>query len=86
MKWNEIRKQYPNKYILVEALKAYSCDKKRYIEDMTVVSCFEGTKKAWEEYKKIKHDSPSREFYIFHTSKETIEVVEQAFTGVRGAI
>ena len=86
MKWIEIRKQYPNKFILVEALKAYSYGEKRYIEDMTVVSYYNDAKKAWEEYKILSNDSPEREFYIFHTSKETIEVVEQTFTGVRGAI
>ena len=86
MKWSEVRKHYPGKVVLVEALKARSYDNKRYIEDMTVVSCHENTKEAWEEYKKLRKDSPAREFYIFHTSKEQIEVVEQTFTGVRGGL
>ncbi len=86
MKWSEIRKYYPNKFVLVEALKAHSSENKRYIEDMTVVSCYEDTTKAWADYKKLRQESPTREFYIFHTSKEDIEVVEQKFTGVRGAV
>ena len=86
MKWYEIRKQYPDQFVLVEALKAYSRDNKRYIEDMTVVACYDDTKKAWEDYKKFRHESSTREFYIFHTSKEKIEVLEQSFIGVRGAV
>ena len=86
MKWSVVREHYPNKVVLVEALKAYSYKKKRFIEDMTVVSCYEDTKKAWEDYKKHRHEFPTREFYIFHTSKKDIEVEEQTFTGVRGAV
>ena len=86
MKWHEIRKQYPGQFVLVEALKAYSRDNKRYIEDMTVVDCYEDTKKAWEEYKRYRLESPAREFYILHTSKEKVEVLEQSFIGVRGRV
>ena len=86
MKWSEVRKHYPDKVVLVEAIRAYSRENKRYIEDMTVVSCYDDTKKAWEKYKSLRSDSPTREFYIFHTSKEQIEVVEQTFTGVRDAV
>jgi hypothetical protein len=86
MKWHEIRKQYPEQFVLVEALKAYSRDHKRYIDDMTVVGCYEDTKKAWEDYKKYRLETPTREFYILHTSKEKIEVLEQPFIRVRGVI
>ena len=86
MKWSEVREHYPNKFVLIESLKAYSSNNKRYIEDMTVVSCYDDTKKAWEDYKKLRKDSPTRELYIFHTSKENVEVVEQAFSGVRGVV
>ena len=86
MKWSEVREHYPDKVVFVEALKAYSYDNKRYIEDMSVVSCYDDTTEAWKDYKKLRNDSPTREFYIFHTSKVQIKVVEQTFTGVRGAV
>ncbi len=86
MKWHEIRKQFPGQFVLVEALKAYSRDNKRYIDDMTVVDCYDDTKKAWEDYKKYRLESPTREFYILHTSKEKVEVLEQFFIGVRGVL
>lgn len=38
---------------------------------------------AWKEYKKLHLADPSREYYIFHTDHETIEVKEQKFIGVR---
>jgi len=86
MNWDEIKKQYPEKLVLVEAIKAFSGDNKRHIEEMTVVASYDDIKKAWENYKKLRKDFSNREFYIFHTSKEKIEVLEQPFGGIRGAI
>lgn len=84
MKWQEVRKQYPGQFVLVETLKAYSRDNKRCIEDMRVVGCYDDTKTAWDEYKKHRLGSPAGEFYILLTSKEKIEVLEHSFIGVRG--
>ncbi len=86
MKWGIIRKHYPNRIVLIEAIKTYSFQNKRYVEDMTVVSCHEDTKEAWAHYKKHRQDFPTREFYIFHTSKEEIVVIEETLVGVRGAV
>jgi hypothetical protein len=41
-------------------------------------------KTAWSGYKIHHKQNPDREFYIFYTSKENIEVVEEYVTGVRG--
>lgn len=86
MKWGEIRKHYPNRIVLIEVIKTYSFQNKRYVEDMTVVSSNYDTKEAWADYKKHRQDFPTREFYIFHTSKEEIVVIEETFIGFRGAV
>lgn len=83
MKWAEIRKQYPDRIVLIEAIKAFSKNRVRTIEDMTVVEDYVDSKEAWIGYKKYHKQYPEREFYIFHTGKENIEIIEQYFTGVR---
>ncbi|MCT4593132.1 MAG: hypothetical protein N4A57_02505 [Anaeromicrobium sp.] len=83
MKWNDVRSQYVDKWVLVEALKANSVDNKRIVKDMAVISDHTNSQDAWKEYKNLHLSDPSRELYIFHTSNEEIEVIEQRFMGVR---
>lgn len=84
MKWSNIREKYPDRWVLIEALSAKSFNRKRHIEEMSVLSDFIETKDAWSAYKKHHLAEPSREYYIFHTSNEFLEILEQPFTGVRG--
>lgn len=83
MNWNEITKNFPNRLVLVEALKATSQNRHRIIEEMSVVNEYEDAKEAWEGYKHHHKKDPQRERYIFHTSREQLEVVEEFFSGVR---
>lgn len=83
MKWEQIREQYPEQWVLVEAISAYSKDSIRHLEKLTVISTFPESSPVWKEYKKLHLVDPSREYYIFHTDHETIEVKEQKFIGVR---
>lgn len=84
MNWTNIRRKYPDRWVLVEALKAESHDRKRLIDEMSVLFDYADTKDAWNAYKQHHLSEPDREFYIFHTSNEELEVLEQPFTGVRG--
>lgn len=83
MKWKQIREQFPEQWVLVEAISAYSENSIRHLEELSVISNFPESTFAWKEYKKLHLADPSREYYIFHTDHETIEVKEQKFIGVR---
>ncbi|MCC3359020.1 hypothetical protein [Bacillus sp. REN16] len=86
LKWEKIREQYPEQWVLVEAISAFSKNSTRYFEELSVISNFPESTIAWKEYKKLHLNDPSREYYIFHTDHETIEVKEQKFIGVRRRI
>jgi hypothetical protein len=83
VKWEQVREQFPEQWVLVEAISAYSRNSIRYLQELSVISNFPESTFAWKEYKKLHLDAPSREYYIFHTDHETIEVKEQKFIGVR---
>ncbi|MDQ6421496.1 hypothetical protein RB620_18890 [Paenibacillus sp. LHD-117] len=86
MQWSEICEKYPNQIVLVEALRTSSKDNIRTVEEMSILSDFRDNMDAWKEYKKIHRDMPEKELYIFHTSKEKAEVIEQFFVGIRGSV
>ncbi|AJY73457.1 hypothetical protein [Paenibacillus beijingensis] len=84
MKWDQIRNQYPERWVLVEALSAYSMNHKRNIEEMSVIAGYTNPKEAWSSYKNLHLLEPTRELYVFYTGNDYIEVIEQPFTGIRG--
>jgi len=85
MEWNEIRKYYPHQWLLVEAIKARSESGKRILEQITVVNIFLDAQVAMKGYLQLHHQSPERELYVLHTDRETLDITERRWLGIRGA-
>jgi len=83
MKWSEVRRHFPERCVLVEALKSESSGNERVIKEMSVIDDFENGNAAWKVYKKLHMENQKRELYIFHTNNEEIKVIEQPYIGVR---
>jgi hypothetical protein len=83
VKWSEVRQHFPERCVLVEALKSETRGKERVIEEMSVIDDFENGNAAWKVYKKLHAENQTRELYIFHTKNEEISVIEQPYIGVR---
>lgn len=82
MKWSEVRQVFPERCVLVEALKSETRGKERLIEEMSVIDDFDNGNAAWKVYKKLNAENKTRELYIFHTNNEEIKVIEQPYIGV----
>lgn len=83
MKWSEVRQLFPERCVLVEALKSETRGKERIIEEMSVIADFENGNAAWKVYKKLHAENQNRELYLFHTNNEEIKIIEQPYIGVR---
>lgn len=81
--WSNLREHYPNQWVLFEALDASSQDGKRIVRSLSFVETFENSKTALEYYDKLHQKDPNREFYVSHTSKETLDLYERKWLGVR---
>ena len=77
MKWHEIRTHYPQQWLLLEAIKAHSEANKRILEQLAVVGTFPDSSTALKSYQQLHHEAPERELYVFHTSRETLDVTER---------
>ncbi len=82
MKWTSIRDQFPNCWVLVEALSTHSISNKRTIDEMSVISDYINPKEAWATYKKLHFSDPSRELYIFWLKGATPGPTDLASTGL----
>lgn len=83
MKWSEARESYPNKWLLFEAIEAYSIDGQRVIEDISIINLFDGGRDALKEYSEKHKKDKSREMYVYHTKNEKLIIEERNWIGVR---
>lgn len=81
MKWEEVRKIYPDRFVKIQILKAHIEDNVRYIDDMAVVQAFDDEREATRELVRTKDD-----VLVYHTGKEKLEVQIKQIFGFRGAI
>ena len=84
MKWPEIRKNYPDQWLIIEALEAHTTpDNQRKLDSLAVIeTCTDGDQ-AMERYRNLHQKYPQREFYFVHTSREELEIRERQWLGIR---
>ncbi|MGE4274252.1 MAG: hypothetical protein AB7E31_15535 [Desulfitobacterium sp.] len=81
MKWNEVRRLYPERFVKIHILDSHIEDNVRFIDDMAVIQAFEDEKEATRELVRAKDD-----ILVYHTGNEKIEVPIKQIFGFRGAI
>ena len=67
MKWEEVRKTYPNQYVLLEALEYHIDDDKKYIDDMAVIKTIQDPKEATKILVRCKGNN-----FVYHTANEEV--------------
>lgn len=83
MKWKDAREKYPNRWLLIKALEAKSENGFRIVEDLDIINCFENGSEALKAYSKIHKQDKFLEMYVYHTSKDTLDIGERLWMGVR---
>jgi hypothetical protein len=83
MHWQEIREQYPDQWLVIEALEAHTEDQQRYLDRITVVECCLDGGAALQRYRQLHQEYPLREFYFVHTARETLDIRERQWLGIR---
>lgn len=83
LKWSEARKNYPDKWLLFEAIEAYSKDGQRIIEDISIINVFDEGRDALKEYAEKHKKDKNREMYVYHTKNIELIIEERSWIGVR---
>ena len=77
MRWMNVRKTYPNQWLVIEAVRAHSARTKRVLDKIAVMeSCADGTT-AMQKYRAFHKQYPEREFYFVHTSRSLLDIRER---------
>ena len=85
MRWDEIRRMQPDKWVLVEALRLHTEGKFWVLDDMALIQVFAHAADAWEEYHVLHKTKPDRELYILSTRSDEPKIEEILWLGVRTA-
>lgn len=84
MQWSEIRKAYPDQWLIIEALEAHTTnDNRRELDDIAVIERCPDGGNAMQSYRRFHQKHPSREFYFVHTSRLLLEIREKQWLGIR---
>lgn len=84
MKWEDVCEAFPESWILLEAIRAYTNeDSARILEEVAPLKKFSNSPEAMREYKKFHKEDPSRELYVLHTSRKDPNIIEKKWVGVR---
>lgn len=81
MKWEEVRKIYPNRFVKIQILDSKIEGNKRYITDMAVVEAYDDNEEATKELVRAKDD-----ILVYHTGNEKIDIEIKQIFGYRGAM
>jgi hypothetical protein len=78
MKWDEVKKIYPDKYVLLQVLESHIDGDKKYIDDVAIIRSLNDSREATHELVNAKPGT-----LVYHTSKDKIEVLIRKNIGFR---
>lgn len=79
MKWEEVKKIYPNQFVKLQILEWNMEGNKKYIDDMAVIKVIEDNREATRELVRSKED-----VLVYHTGSKDIVVEVRNIKGYRG--
>lgn len=73
--WQQIRTAYPEQWVLVEAMDAYTENDRRVINHLELIAEHgDNWLSAWQQYERLHQSNPYREYYVLHTSNEALDI------------
>ena len=85
MNWQQVREQYPHKWVIAEAIKAHNEGNQWLVEQLTVFDTYVDVYKALNIYKQLHQQAPERDYLVVHTDKEHLKISERHWVGIRAA-
>ena len=79
MKWEEVRKLYPNQYVKLNILDFHVEADKKIVTDVALINVIESPKTATKELLKAKGKT-----IVYHTGTEEIAIELRSPTDLRG--
>nr|VFJ47965.1 MAG: hypothetical protein BECKFW1821A_GA0114235_10186 [Candidatus Kentron sp. FW]VFJ51686.1 MAG: hypothetical protein BECKFW1821B_GA0114236_10104 [Candidatus Kentron sp. FW] len=86
MNWQQVREQYPRKWVLAEAMEGHAESDRWRVDRLTVIDAFTEVSDALSAHKQLHGQAPERDYFVAHTDKEELAMKERYWLGIRTAI
>ena len=84
MKWEDVRQVFPEQWVLIEAVQAYTNEEnERILEEVTPIKFFSNSPEAMKSYQELYRKDPKHELYVLHTNRKDPNIIEKKWVGVR---
>ena len=83
MRWLEVREQYPNQWLVIEALEGHTEGDRRLLDRIAVIETCPDGAAALQSYRRLHQEHPTRELYFVHTTREDLDIRERWWAGIR---
>lgn len=84
MKWEDVCQAFPDQWVLIEAIQAYTNEEsERILEEIAPLKKFSNSPEAMRAYQDLHRENPSRELYVLHTGRKKPNIFEKKWVGVR---
>ena len=81
MKWEGVRRLYPNQYVQIKIIKSNLAGTVEKVEDVAIIRSISNSAEATEELMRSRGDT-----LVYHTQNEKIELEIRNNPGFRGVI
>lgn len=78
MKWNDVRNNYPDKFVLFEIIHSTKAEDKEFVDDVKVIEVYDNGKDARKAFIK---KNPNQ--FVYSTKNETVEIEILRYVGIR---
>ena len=79
MRWDEVRKLYPNTFIKFETVESHIEDDKEIVDEVAFIKAIKDGKEAMREHLRCKTGQ-----YVYNTVKDRVEIQLVKYIGIRG--
>ena len=84
MKWQEVREQFPDKWLVFAAVESHVVEeRRRVVDELAPIHAYTDFYKAWDHYSALHDKEPTHRLYVYHTSNDEIHIKLQHWTGIR---
>lgn len=78
MKWNDVRNNYPEKFVLFEIIESEKVGDKEVVDDIKVIEVYDNGKDARNAFIKKKPNQ-----FVYSTKNERVEIEIVKYVGIR---
>jgi len=81
MKWQEVRKLYPNQFVKFQIIESHIVEDKKYVDEIAFIKAMPDGKEAMDEFRKCKGEQ-----FVYSTVNEEVVISLVRHVGIRRGV